>query len=91
MLYYNMQDFDEMANLADKVKQFFPTEPDLALEYFQRTYSRLIALLIVSMTWNYLEAEKMVREGIRPTDDPFESAREWRPQDYLKYQHWIRN
>ena len=43
------------------------------------------------MTWNYLEAEKMVREGIRPTDDPFESAREWRPQDYLKYQHWIRN
>ena len=55
-----MQDFDEMANLADKVKQFFPTEPDLALEYFQRTYSRLIALLIVSMTWNYLEAEKMV-------------------------------
>ena len=91
MLYYNMSDFDEMAKFAKEVKDYFPKDPELALEHFQRSYSRLIALLIVSMTWNYLEAEKMVTEGFRPLNDPFEGARAWKPQDYLKYQHWLRN
>ena len=50
----------EMAKFAREVKDYFPKDPELALEHFQRSYSRLIALLIVSMTWNYLEAEKMV-------------------------------
>jgi len=86
-----MRDFDEMAYLAGEVRQFFPKEPDLALEYFQQSYTRLIALLIVSMTWNYLEAEKLLKDGLKPLDDPFEGARKWRPQDFLKYQHWIRN
>lgn len=86
-----MQDFDEMAALAGEVKHLFPTEPDLALEHFQQSYSRLISLLLLGMSWNYLEAERLISEGFASLDDPFGNTRKWRPQDMLTNQHKLRN
>ena len=91
MLYYNMKDFDEMATFAKEVKHFFPNEPDLALEHFEQSYTHLISLLIVGMSWNYLEAEKILSEGLATLNDPFANTRKWRPQDMLSTQHKLRN
>lgn len=91
MLYYTMKDFDDMSAFAAEVKQFFPTEPDVALEHFEKSYSHLISLLIVGMSWNYLEAERLLTEGLAAVNDPFTSTRKWRPQDILTNQHKLRN
>jgi hypothetical protein len=86
-----MKDFDDMATLAREVQQFFPNEPDLAMEHFQETYSHLISMLIVGMSWNYLEAERLLKNGLTSLNDPFANTRKWRPQDMLNNQHKLRN
>lgn len=91
MLHYNMKDFDEMASLANEIRKYFPKEADLAVIHFESSYSRLVSLLIVSMLWNYLEAEKIVADGLNSKADPLSNTRKWTPQDFLRYQHIMRN
>ena len=86
---YNTQDFDEMEMLSVQVEQFFPAEPELAVEYFQSSYSHLISSLIVGMVWSYLEAKIILKTGLRM--DAYEASRKWRPADYLKFSEYLKN
>jgi hypothetical protein len=88
-MYYGMEDFEEMASLAEQVRKFYPREPVKALNQFMQTYSKLVAGLVLGMAWNYLEAENILHTGRRI--DPLESAREWEPNDFTKYQKSLRN
>jgi len=86
---YNTQDFDEMEILSEQVAQFFPTEPELAVQHFEFSYSHLIASLIVGMVWSYLEAKVILKTGLRTT--AYDTSRKWRPTDYLKTSDYLRN
>ena len=86
---YNTQDFDEMEMLSVQVEQFFPAEPELAIEHFELSYSHLISSLIVGMLWNYLEAKVILKTGLRTA--PFDTSRKWRPTDYLKFSEYLKN
>ena len=88
-MYYSLSDFDELSKLATEAKPFFPSEPELAVEYFAQFYSHLISSLIVTNVWAYLEAEVILTTGNRT--DPFLASRKWRPTDFLNYQQKLRN
>ena len=49
---YSTQDFDEMEILSEQVAQFFPSEPELAVQHFELLYTHLISSLIVGMVWS---------------------------------------
>jgi len=88
-MYYSLSDFDELAKLADEAKPFFPSDPEMAVEYFAQFHSHLLACLIVTNVWAYLEAEVLIQTGRRT--DPFLASRKWRPTDVLNYIKTLRN
>ena len=86
---YNTQDFDEMEILSEQVVQFFPSEPELAVQHFELLYTHLISSLIVGMVWSYLEAKIILKTGLKTT--AYEASRKWRPTDYLKFSDYLKN
>ena len=86
---YNTQDFDEMEILSEQVVQFFPSEPELAVQHFELLYTHLISSLIVGMIWSYLEAKIILKTGLRSS--AYDSSRKWRPADYLKFSEYLKN
>jgi hypothetical protein len=86
---YNTEDFDEMELLSEQVAQFFPTEPEMAVQHFELIYTHLISSLIVGMVWSYLEAKVILKTGVRTT--AYDASRKWRPSDYLKHSEYLKN
>jgi len=86
---YNTEDFDEMELLSEQVAQFFPTEPEMAVQHFELIYTHLISSLIVGMVWSYLEAKIILKTGVRTT--AYDASRKWRPSDYLKHSDYLKN
>ena len=86
---YNTQDFDEMEILSEQVVQFFPSEPELAVQHFELLYTHLISSLIVGMIWSYLEAKIILKTGLRTS--AYDSSRKWRPADYLMFSEYLKN
>ena len=86
---YNTQDFDEMEILSEQVVQFFPSEPELAVQHFELLYTHLSSSLIVGMIWSYLEAKIILKTGLRTS--AYDSSRKWRPADYLKFSEYLKN
>lgn len=88
-MYYNMQDFEEMAELANEIRRYYPQQPELAMRHFEQSYTRLISGLVLGMAWNYLEAEHILYTGERT--HPLEATRKWESSDFAHYTKHHRN
>jgi len=60
-----------MKELAEQVKEYYPTHPELAFRYFSSSYPEVISATIVSMVWSYIEVEArhhlMMKTGMKYT------------------------
>ncbi len=86
---YSMDDFEELASLAGESRRYFPSDPDKAVENFSDRYTHLIACLIVTNVWAYLEAEMLLKTGNRT--DPLATTRKWKPSDFKLMQKHYKN
>lgn len=57
----------EMKELADQVREHYPFHPELAMQYFRLSYPNVVSATMVSMVWNYMEFEQMMRTGLKFT------------------------
>ena len=57
----------EMKALADQVREYFPSQPESAFSHFHTSYPKVVAVTLVSLAWNYMEFEAMMRPGLKFT------------------------
>ena len=59
----------QMRELANQVKEFFPSQPESAFDYFREMYPDIVAGTIVNMVWGFIEYDlnkKLMVVNTRP-------------------------
>jgi len=60
----------EMKDLADQVREHYPFHPEFAFQYFcltYPTYPNIVSATMVSLLWNYMDFEQMMKTGMKFT------------------------
>ena len=58
----------EVKELADQVREHYPTHPESAFEFFRSTgYPAIVSATLVSVIWGYMEYEQMMKTGMNMT------------------------
>ena len=58
----------EVKELADQVREHYPTHPESAFEFFRSTgYPAVVSATLVSVIWGYMEYEQMMKTGMNMT------------------------
>ena len=59
---------DEVKELADQVREHYPTHPEYAFSHFRSTgYPAVVSATLVSVIWSYMEYELMMTTGMNQT------------------------
>lgn len=88
---YNMDDFEELADLSGQCRKWYPKYPEEAVAYFIDAYqvSHLISTLIVVNVWSYLHAEHILLTG--DLLEPISNSRKWTEKDFTNIAKALRN
>ena len=49
---------EQMRELANPVREYYPKNPELAFDYFRKLYPDVVAGTIVTMVWGFIQYEK---------------------------------
>ena len=65
---------NEMEEIANTVREYFPDSPHMAFNVFRKTYPDIVAGTVVSLVWSFLEYEATRK-------NPLHNTRDMRPED----------